>query len=144
MCKFWNIYLLNPLEDSLYTHKTKIFIYLWGFRLRATTVYIMYYDHAFWTRAQNLFLYIYICVKMTFFFSWKTLGQMNPHFGTYIYVPKCTLLIENLLKKPCSAENSNHYQDAFWHIYICTKVWVHFPKSSSGLKFFTWVPQNHH
>ena len=32
----------------------------------------MYYDHIFWTRAQNLFLYIYIYAKMTFFFTWKT------------------------------------------------------------------------
>ena len=47
---------------------------------------------------------------------------MNPHFGTYIYVPKCILLIENLLKKPCSAEKSNHYQDAFWHIYMYRSV----------------------
>ena len=69
---------------------------------------------------------------------------MNPHLGTYIYVLKCILLIENLLKKPCSAENSNHYQDAFWHIYICTEVWVQNPMGSSGLKFFTWGPQNRH
>ena len=69
---------------------------------------------------------------------------MNPHFGTYIYAQKRILLIENLLKKPCSAENSNHYQDAFWHIYICTKVWYHFAKGSPGLKFFTRVPQNRH
>ena len=59
---------------------------------------------------------------------------MNPHFGTYIYAQKRILLIENLLKKPCSAENSNHYQDAFWHIYICTEVWVHFPMGFSTEK----------
>ena len=49
-------------------------------------------------------------------------------------MPKCILLIENLLKKPCSAENSNHYQHAFWHIYICTKVWYHFAKGFSTEK----------
>ena len=124
----------------------------------------MYYDHWIFTQAKNLFLYI-LCImiigflherktcfctyiymsKWHFFSVEKPLGKWYHTFlHTCIYVQKCILLIENLLKKPCSAENSNHYQDAFWHIYICKKVWVHFPKGSSGLKFFTWVPQNRH
>ena len=37
---------------------------------------------------------------------------MNPHFGTYIYVPKCILLIENLLKVKLPFEPSIPAQEA--------------------------------
>ena len=64
---------------------------------------------------------------------------MNPHFAIYIYiyiyVPKCILLIENLLKKPCSAENSNHYQDAFGTYIYVPKCGFIFPKVPQDSNF---------